>query len=466
MSGNPNKQKMGKRKGATAKQQPDWLFPGAGDSSNDALAKKSGNNNPPANQSPPSELVGLVEAFLAENQYTNTSQTFAKENKARGQIESNINYAPSLSAIYNEWRQLKRGGPSAVEDASKQHVPLKSIKKDVSSSDSDSSSETSSDENDSDVEMADTRPINKEVGRKSSSSASSSSSSDSDADDENETPVIKASSPKKPKVNTLKRKEHPDTNSSSSDSDSDSTSESSSEDEAPKAKKAKTDASSSSEDSSDSSSASESDSDSSSENKTAKTKQVDPEPISSGSESSSESDSDSDSSTHSIAQKVPLPESDSVSTSDSDSDSDSDNEDNKQTSDTSATLSDHAKKSASSAESSSGASSSGSEIKPKVASKAEAAPLRKLSPPLPPNPVKDLPRKTNERFSRIPQNIQVDQRLASNAYVPYDYAQRAHEDLIVTKGKGFTKEKNKKKRGSYRGGYIDVEGKKGIKFDD
>lgn len=32
---------------------------------------------------------------------------------------------------------------------------------------------------------------------------------------------------------------------------------------------------------------------------------------------------------------------------------------------------------------------------------------------------------------------------------------RASQDLIVTRGKGFTKEKNKKKRGSYRGGEID-----------
>ena len=60
----------------------------------------------------------------------------------------------------------------------------------------------------------------------------------------------------------------------------------------------------------------------------------------------------------------------------------------------------------------------------------------------------------------------VDPKLASNAYVPYDYADRAHKDLSVTKGKDFTKEKNKKKRGAYRGGQIDVQGKKGIKFDD
>jgi hypothetical protein len=37
-----------------------------------------------------------------------------------------------------------------------------------------------------------------------------------------------------------------------------------------------------------------------------------------------------------------------------------------------------------------------------------------------------------------------------------DYGQRAHNDLIVTRGAGFRKEKNKKKRGSYRGGEITV----------
>lgn len=37
-----------------------------------------------------------------------------------------------------------------------------------------------------------------------------------------------------------------------------------------------------------------------------------------------------------------------------------------------------------------------------------------------------------------------------------DYGQRAHQDLIVTRGAGFRKEKNKKKRGSYKGGEITV----------
>jgi hypothetical protein len=59
-------------------------------------------------------------------------------------------------------------------------------------------------------------------------------------------------------------------------------------------------------------------------------------------------------------------------------------------------------------------------------------------------------KKQNVPFSRIAADQYVDPRLASNAYVPYDYAERAHRDLIVTKGKGFTKEKNKKKRGKSR----------------
>jgi hypothetical protein len=51
-------------------------------------------------------------------------------------------------------------------------------------------------------------------------------------------------------------------------------------------------------------------------------------------------------------------------------------------------------------------------------------------------------------FSRIPTDQKVDPRFASNDYVAYDYADRAYQDLSVTKGKGFTKEKNKKKRGT------------------
>jgi len=75
-------------------------------------------------------------------------------------------------------------------------------------------------------------------------------------------------------------------------------------------------------------------------------------------------------------------------------------------------------------------------------------------------------KKQNAPFQRVPKDTPVDAKMASNAYRSYDYAERAHQDLSVTKGKGFTKEKNKKKRGSYKGGAIDVNGGKGIKFED
>ncbi|MCJ1280845.1 hypothetical protein MMC26_000162 [Xylographa opegraphella] len=120
---------------------------------------------------------------------------------------------------------------------------------------------------------------------------------------------------------------------------------------------------------------------------------------------------------------------------------------------------------------SSESSTSDSEVPaPKKKSAAPKPTKRKRSPspkPSTPNTAgAKVPKKTNTPFSRIPQDTKVDPKLASNAYVPYDYAEKAHQDLIVTKGKGFTKEKNKKKKGAYRGGVIDVGGGKGIKFDD
>jgi len=45
-----------------------------------------------------------------------------------------------------------------------------------------------------------------------------------------------------------------------------------------------------------------------------------------------------------------------------------------------------------------------------------------------------------------------------------DYGERANQDLIVTKGAGFRKEKMKKKRGSYAGGEITMQSHS-IKFN-
>ncbi|KAI6127731.1 SRP40, C-terminal domain-containing protein [Pisolithus croceorrhizus] len=83
---------------------------------------------------------------------------------------------------------------------------------------------------------------------------------------------------------------------------------------------------------------------------------------------------------------------------------------------------------------------------------------------------KKTPRKTNERFQRVkPQNIEpgflVDNGYEAKARPTNDYGERAHRDLIVTRGSGFRKEKNKKKRGSYRGGEITLENHS-IRFDD
>lgn len=83
---------------------------------------------------------------------------------------------------------------------------------------------------------------------------------------------------------------------------------------------------------------------------------------------------------------------------------------------------------------------------------------------------KKTPRKTNERFQRVkPQNVApnllVDNGYEAKARPKNDYGERAHQDLIVTRGSGFRKEKNKKKRGSYRGGEITLENHS-IKFDD
>lgn len=103
------------------------------------------------------------------------------------------------------------------------------------------------------------------------------------------------------------------------------------------------------------------------------------------------------------------------------------------------------------------------------------------APPLPPDPstlnkknnrgkggaVPDK-KQPNEPFSRIKRDIVVEDKFRSNRFTDnsHDWGRKAHEDLIVTKGKGFTKEKNKKKRGSYRGGFIDTGARNGIKFDD
>lgn len=73
------------------------------------------------------------------------------------------------------------------------------------------------------------------------------------------------------------------------------------------------------------------------------------------------------------------------------------------------------------------------------------------------------------RFQRIDKS-KIDQSLVLNneytsTFAEDSYGFKAHQDLIVTRGKGFTKEKNKKKKGIYRGGVIGF-ASNSFKYDD
>ncbi|KAI0075262.1 hypothetical protein K474DRAFT_1600089, partial [Panus rudis PR-1116 ss-1] len=85
---------------------------------------------------------------------------------------------------------------------------------------------------------------------------------------------------------------------------------------------------------------------------------------------------------------------------------------------------------------------------------------------------KNKGKRNGERFQRVkPENVTfADERLKNNGFESRgagenDYGAKAHRDLIVTRGAGFRKEKNKKKRGSYRGGEITM-ASHSIKFTD
>lgn len=87
----------------------------------------------------------------------------------------------------------------------------------------------------------------------------------------------------------------------------------------------------------------------------------------------------------------------------------------------------------------------------------------KASNPRQKGDVKGQPPKTRVPFSRIKvDEIKfADERLKHNTFESRkastnDYGAKANADLIITRGVGFRKEKNKKKRGSYRGGEITV----------
>ncbi|KAI1777504.1 SRP40, C-terminal domain-containing protein [Hypoxylon cercidicola] len=446
---------------------PAWLFSNnvspslpSNDTASTTMAKKNQKTAKPAalsskststdqSQVPPTQLMDLVETFLSDQGFDNAHREFRKHRAKKGWKEQDAkkNKAEakehhSLVSVFQTWKTFASQGntPALVKDNPMEKITKVSSSSSSSSSDSDSASESESEDDGDDVEdvaMADApaAPAADESSSESSDSSSSDESDSSEDDSSDEAPAKSGTGATKAAANPLKRKAEPySDSSSSSDSDSD-MSGSDSEDERPQTKKVKT------EQSSDDSSSSESISEDTSSDSDLKSD-------SSDSESGAEPRVDLK-----VAAEVPLPDSDSSSDSDSESDSESNDQkpsrvSNGAASDSSVTL-----------------DKTSPELMPSVA-----------NPPLPPDPTlkannrgkngANAPKVQNQPFSRIRKDIAVDPRLSSNAYVSHGYGEKAHQDLIVTKGKGFTKEKNKKKRGSYKGGPLDIHQSRSIKFED
>ncbi|KAI0839729.1 hypothetical protein F5Y06DRAFT_13483 [Hypoxylon sp. FL0890] len=402
---------------------------------------------------PPAQLMDLVESFLSDQGFDNAHREFQKHRAKKGWKEQGSKKHKdkthhSLVSVFQTWKTFSSQGNTPVLPKEDPMQKITKVSSDSSDSSDDSSSESESDSDSDDVAMADAPAAE----QSSSSESSSSDDSDSESESDEEAKPTKSVPPAvKNGVNPLKRKAESDSESSSESDSDDDMSDSSSEDERPQAKRAKTTESSDESSSSSSSDSSEDESSEDEDEAKPKSKADDDDDESSSSSESESDDSDSESDAEpkvdlKEAAQVPLPESDS-SSSESESESDSDEKAQGQPKD-----------------------SSGSDT---------SVTLDKVSPdaPLPPDPttLKSNNRGKNgakngkgqnQPFSRIRKDVEVDPRLSSNAYVSHGYGEKAHQDLIVTKGKGFTKEKNKKKRGSYKGGPLDIHKSRSIKFED
>ena len=515
-----------KKKNAPDRPQPAWLFPP--DEENPVLNPKEKSQEQidreikerleaikflkhkavtaPVKPAPPTMLLTLIGAFLASYGFNSTGRIFSLERNARNKLDgwkdkigAEIPKSmPDLVKIYKQWykdwQDTKEDDDSdeGMVDADADANPDRKASQRKATGPVD---DTSSSGSESESSGSGGAKLNGK--RKTSKASSSSSSSESDADDEKG--VIKASSPQ-PQVERfgkgLKRKTIEDAAKSSSESDSDFYSDS---DRAARVKKKQKKAKE----------AEDPKKKTANENGMPIEKKLDPRPASdakatpvvneepessSSSESSSSQDSDVDTKMKDVSAPnlttIPPP-TDRTSSADSSTTMNA----------ASPTKVAAAEVRAPSASSSTSASSSSASSSPPSPPSKKAVKSKKVSKqthsasPAPtattqtngkntnhtivtesnPEPVaKPTKRSKHDKavsksgvpFQRIPENQVIDPRLASNAYVPNDYAHKAHEDLSITRGKGFTKEKNKKRRGAYRGGAIDVEGGKGVKFTD
>ncbi|RDA93758.1 hypothetical protein CP533_0280 [Ophiocordyceps camponoti-saundersi (nom. inval.)] len=455
---------------------------------------KRGGDDGHDKEKPTENLLDMIDRFLAAHSYDETLRVFRKQ---RVRKQPNKDLVPresdgqSLEGLYIFWEAARC---QAKDELVAAEMDVDMLTNRSSKHDDSESESSSSGGGDSEGESS------SESGSDSDSEGESTTSSDSSSDSESESESESDSGNNdqarqllpKPASSALKRKKA-SVGSSSSIVSSGSSSDSR---DLPPTKKQKVSSKAGVSTVSDHVDSSTSSSASDSEMKMEIQVLADASSSDSSSDPSSDSDSESESDSEAelaVAAKLPLPDSedlsssDSSSTSSSDSDSDSD-ESSESDGDAEAQMaaemplpeSDSASSSASSS-SVSDSESPSIDARPRAEQKraktstdssetlGHGSPKQKTisNPPLPPDPYfLQASQPKGQRFSRIPKNVQVDAKFASNEYVAMDYSRRAYEDLVVTKGKNFTKEKNKKKKGSFRGGAIDIHAKKGVYFDD
>lgn len=454
----------------------------------------------PLKPAPPTKLLTLVGAFLSSYGFNSTCRIFTLERNARKKLngwEDEIGEKldkgmPDLVKIYKEWfkewqerRELEMTSSDDDDDAVtkrakmvKKKLKLEEGKANDAENTSSSGSDSSSNDDEGEATKMNGAGTSKVSGDKAkatakSSGSSSTSSSDSDADDEKGALAAKASTTKPTVgslVNKLKRKSSESSSSASSpDASSESDSDSDSDASAPAKKKKKVNGVKQPVRAADvqvppKATVPEKISKVSVEapKKSKKGTKKSAPPKSKSSSSSSDASSSSSESDAPAAAKSKSQKSSSKSEPKSKVPDQSKSADRKSSTDSSATLNGIAAKKVTSASGSPSGSSSSSSSSASSSPGPTAVPLPASSPAAvkkerapkkrkrsqSPDAKPKVAKKNNTPFSRIPQDVKIDEKLASNAYVPYDYAEKAHQDLIVTKGKNFTKEKNKKKRGA------------------
>ena len=450
----PEQSQKKKKKNAPDRPQPTWLFPP--DEDNPVLNPKAKTpeeiaqqkvdrakaldyikrrvHGAPDRPAPPAQLLTLIGIFLTDFGFSSTSRLFTNERKARQELkgwedaigkptETGI---PKLEQVYrdwyNEWQithadDTSSSGSGSASSDSEEEVTTKSKK---TTKKSGATKIKSEDPVNSDISMDDVDGTSNKGATKEASVSSSSSSSDSDADDEEESkPKTKSKSGKKSSkstakptakvlINNLKRKAR------EASADSSSGSVSTKDEQPARTKKAKTNGSVRPEANPAS-------------GKKSNIFDVGSSPDASSSGSSKE---DNHEGSH-LANGVALP----------------------QTSNPRLSHTQAPEAQAEEDESADLSSSDGGVSPLKVTAQPSETVKDKEPKGAKPTPLAELSARAS------------DGSYISNKYVPNAYADRAYQDLSVTRGKGFTKEKNKKKKKSYRGA-IDLSGGKGFKFED